>query len=129
MRTIRTCAGLLLAMPMLSLADGSASWRCTQGDTVRRVEIYTEPGVAVPCEVHYFKDTEAPGEPQVLWSAGSDAGFCERKAAEFIDKQQGWGFVCEHSDGRDIETNKTDEDGSEAETPVHAETGEAEASD
>lgn len=119
MKTIRMCTGLLLAMPMLSLADGPAAWRCTQGDTVRRVEIYTEPGVAVPCEVHYYKDTEAPGEPQVLWSAGSDAGFCERKAAEFIGKLQGWGFVCEQGEGQAIESPAIDEEGPDTEAAAN----------
>ena len=64
------------------------------GDLVRRVEIYTEPGKTVPCEVHYFKDTEAPGESEVLWSAEAQAGFCEQKAAEFVAKLQGWGWEC-----------------------------------
>ena len=64
-----------------------------------RVEIYTEPGKTVPCEVHYFKDTEAPGESEVLWSAEAQAGFCEQKAAEFVAKLQGWGWQCGASAG------------------------------
>ena len=58
------------------------------------MEILTEPGVTVPCEVHYYKDTEAPGEKQVLWSAAAQEGFCESKAQEFIAKLEGWGWDC-----------------------------------
>ena len=61
---------------------------------MRRVEIYTEPGVTVPCEVHYFKDTEAPGDSEVLWSAQAQEGFCEQKATEFVAKLEGWGWDC-----------------------------------
>jgi hypothetical protein len=59
------------------------------------VEIIYETGVAVPCEVHYHKDTEAPGERQVLWSAYNESGYCERKTREFIAQLEGWGWECE----------------------------------
>ena len=85
---------LLLAAPVLVLAQDSGKYQCSHGDLVRRVEIYTEPGVTVPCEVHYYKDTEAPGESQVLWSAQSQEGYCKAKAEEFVAKLQGWGWSC-----------------------------------
>lgn len=50
--------------------------------------------MTVPCEVQYFKDTEAPGESQVLWSAQAQAGYCESKASEFVAKLEGWGWSC-----------------------------------
>jgi len=65
---------------------------------VRRVVIMTEPGVSVPCEVHYFKDTEAPGEDQVLWSASQQTGYCEEKAAGLVAKLEGWGWDCGATD-------------------------------
>jgi len=82
-----------LALPGFALAQG-AETACTYGDMVRRVVVMSEPGVAVPCEVHYFKDTEAPGEDQVLWSASSQAGYCEEKAAGLVAKLEGWGWDC-----------------------------------
>lgn len=82
-----------LALPGFTLAQG-AETACTYGDMVRRVVVMSEPGVAVPCEVHYFKDTEAPGEDQVLWSAASQAGYCEEKAAGLVTKLEGWGWDC-----------------------------------
>ncbi len=84
---------LFLALPGFALAQG-AETQCTYGDMVRRIVIMTEPGVSVPCEVHYFKDTEAPGEDRVLWSASQQAGYCEEKAAGLVAKLEGWGWDC-----------------------------------
>ena len=82
---------LLTLVPALALG---AETQCTNGDLVRRVVIMSEPGVSVPCEVHYYKDTEAPGDSQVLWSASSQDGYCEERASEFIAKLEGWGWSC-----------------------------------
>jgi hypothetical protein len=60
----------------------------------RRVEVLSEPGVSVPCEVHYYKDTEMPGEDQVLWSAQNEEGYCEARAAEFVERLEGMGWTC-----------------------------------
>lgn len=81
-------------LPFAASAQGVTSYSCTYDDLLRRVEILTEPGVPVPCEVHYYKDTEAPGESQVLWSAQNDAMYCESKTAEFIARLEGWGWNC-----------------------------------
>lgn len=85
---------LVSVLPGIALAQGSGSTQCTYGDMVRRVVIMAEPGVSVPCEVHYFKDTEAPGEDQVLWSADNQAGYCEEKAAGLVASLEGWGWDC-----------------------------------
>ncbi len=87
---------ILAAMiPSLSLGQGTQNYQCANGELIRRVEIIYETGVAVPCEVHYHKDTEAPGERQVLWSAYNESGYCERKTREFIAQLEGWGWECE----------------------------------
>ena len=85
---------IALAAPALVVAQDSGKYQCTYRHLVRRVEIFTEPGVSVPCEVHYYKDTEAPGETQVLWSAESDGSYCESQAQAFIAKLEGWGWEC-----------------------------------
>ena len=72
---------LALVVPGLAIAQDAGKYQCTLGDLVRRVEILTEPGLTVPCEVHYYKDTEAPGESQVLWSACSVSASPEPEAA------------------------------------------------
>ena len=87
-------AFLATIVPGLVIAQGATAYQCSFGELQRRVEILTEPGVSVPCEVHYYKDTEAPGERQVLWSASSETGYCERKTEEFIAKLKGWGWNC-----------------------------------
>jgi hypothetical protein len=94
MNTRISVALLLLAAPCIASAQDTGKYQCTHGDLSRRVEIYTEPGVTVPCEVHYYKDTEAPGETQVLWSAQAQEGYCKQKAEEFVAKLQGWGWSC-----------------------------------
>jgi len=84
---------LITITPGLALAQGTST-ECSYGDMVRRVVIMTEPGVSVPCEVHYYKDSEAPGEDQVLWSADQQAGYCEEKAAGLVARLEGWGWNC-----------------------------------
>ena len=85
---------LATTIPALAAAQGATNYQCSYGELQRRVEILTEPGVTVPCEVHYYKDTEAPGERQVLWSASSEEGYCERKTQEFIGQLLSWGWSC-----------------------------------
>ena len=81
-------------LPFASLAQDN--YQCSNGDLKRRVEIVYETGVAVPCEVHYYKDTEAPGERQVLWRAMSEEGYCEQKTREFVVQLAAWGWSCGH---------------------------------
>ena len=85
-------AGVTIAP--LAIGQDDTKFQCSYGELQRRVEIYSEPGQAVPCEVHYFKDTEAPGESQVLWSATNDASYCAAKTSEFVAKLEGWGWTC-----------------------------------
>jgi hypothetical protein len=64
---------------------------CTHGTAERVIFVkYLDEPNKVPCEVHYAK---AEGE-QVLWSAENTEGYCEEKAAAFVDKQSGWGWTC-----------------------------------
>ena len=84
MNVKHSIALLAFVIPGIAIAQDAGTYQCTHGDLVRRVEILTEPGLTVPCEVHYYKDTEAPGESQVLWSAQTEKGYCEAKAEEFV---------------------------------------------
>jgi hypothetical protein len=69
---------------------------CNIGDINRRVEVhYYENEKAVPCEVHYYKDTEEPGEDRVLWRAESETGYCENKMTAFVGELTGFGWYCE----------------------------------
>jgi len=91
----------LLAVFLTGLAMGQTAeeYRCLQGDLQRRVAILYETGVAVPCEVHYYKETEAPGERLVLWRALNESGYCEARVREFVEKLTSWGWSCSAADG------------------------------
>lgn len=94
---------ITVLLPGLAAAQDSGKYQCTYGDMKRRVEIAHEPGVEVPCSVHYYKDTESPGEQQVLWSAGNDANYCKTKATEFVSRLEGWGWDCGQADDAVVE--------------------------
>lgn len=93
--SFRWCVFSLAAwLPALAVAQGDASYRCTNGDLVRRLEIFYETGVAVPCEVHYFKDDEPPAQREVLWRALNESGYCESQTRAFVAQLEGWGWRC-----------------------------------
>ena len=86
---------ILATLPSgLAFAQDPQNYQCTYGELQRRVEILYETGLTVPCEVHYYKDTEAPGELQVLWRAMNQSGYCEMKTQEFIAKLGELGWSC-----------------------------------
>lgn len=85
---------LAILLPGLAYAQAPHNYQCSYDDLQRRVVIFYETGVTVPCEVHYFKDTEMPGEPQVLWRALNESGYCERMAENFIGKLRDMGWSC-----------------------------------
>ena len=85
---------LVSMIPCLSFAQGPENFLCTYNDLQRRVEILYETGMTLPCEVHYYKDTEAPGEKQVLWRAMNEASYCKTKAEAFITKLGELGWSC-----------------------------------
>ncbi len=73
----------------------SARYFCELQGLTRRVEIdYEASDSSVPCSVNYYKDTEAPGEVNTLWNATNVEGYCEEKAAGFIEKLKSWGWSC-----------------------------------
>ena len=104
---------LATLLPSLSFAQAPPNYNCTLQDLQRRVEIFHETGVTVPCEVHYFKDTEAPGESQVLWRAQNEAGYCESKAENFIGKLRNMGWTCVQADGSGGKAKVTEPAGDE----------------
>jgi hypothetical protein len=126
------CVIVLLAaiFPCVAMGQGPGSYQCTLGDQVRRVQILSEPGASIPCEVHYYKDTDAPGDKQVLWSATSQEGYCESQTEAFIAKLQGWGWDCgqgaqampEAAMESEVVAESAVEDVAEEEMPAHDDT-------
>lgn len=92
MRTIlpATCAATLLLATGPVAADGTF---CTSGALQRSIEVvYENEGEPVPCEVVYDKTTE--GERSVPWRARHEAGFCEARARELVEKPEANGWAC-----------------------------------
>ena len=118
-------------LPFASLAQDQNIYQCSQGDLQRRVEIGYETGVTVPCEVHYYKDTEAPGERQVLWRAQKQEGYCEQKTQEFIRQLAGWGWNCAQGAASEevAEPEEADDTGALAPEEESAEMDEVEATE
>ena len=99
-----------LLLPAALLAQESSGYECSADELTRRVEVFYETGVTVPCEVHYYRDTEMPGERQVLWRAQNEEGYCEARAAEFVEKLRGMGWTCWTQGSRDSEMEADDTD-------------------
>lgn len=94
MRSLRLFAVFFSILPIAAIAQEAPNYSCMNGGLERRVVVIYETGVTVPCEVHYFKDVEAPGNSQVLWRALNEEGYCEAKASEFVARLEGWGWAC-----------------------------------
>jgi len=95
---------VLVTISSLSAAQDSNSFQCRSGELTRRIEVFYEAGVSVPCEVHYYKDTESPGEREVLWRAMNQEGYCESQAAAFVEKLEGMGWSCNAAVADDADT-------------------------
>ena len=109
---------VLLVAPLIAVAQEQGNYQCALDELIRRVEIMYETGVTVPCEVHYYKDTEMPGERQVLWRAANEEGYCESMAAEFVAKLQGMGWTCWAAGQSEAGETGDDADDTEALTPA-----------
>ena len=84
----------LATIPVIAVAQPDDRYECTMGELTRRVVIERQGGAPVPCEVVYYKDSEAPGERQVLWNAAVDASYCGARATEFAARLEGLGWSC-----------------------------------
>lgn len=83
--------GALALISVSAAANENIKYVCTHDSAERVIEVvYTTPGQAVPCEIHYTKD----GQTQTLWTYQNEAEQCESKAASFAEKQTGWGWQC-----------------------------------
>lgn len=82
-------AGLLAA----AASPASASTECTMDQMTRTVTVvYGNPGQPVPCEVLYEKP--ADNQSLTLWRAQNEVGYCEARAAEFVNKLVDLGWAC-----------------------------------
>jgi hypothetical protein len=86
----------LVAASAVTAAASSEEFACRRGDLVRRVEVQFADGPdRLPCEVVYWRDSEAPGQPKQLWSADNQLAFCTAKARELLGRLQSAGWSCD----------------------------------
>jgi len=95
---------ILITIGFCQVALADTSYVCTNGGMERKIEVVYLGTEKVPCEVRYTKD----GNTEVLWTAQAEEGYCEAKAADFVGKQRGWGWVCEKSTPAMSEPASTD---------------------
>jgi len=82
------------AAPLLAVESNSTMVECQKSNVIRKVEVKrTSNGTSEACEVIYHKPTEGQ-QPNTLWSADQQKGYCDQKAASFVQKQESWGFSC-----------------------------------
>lgn len=93
-------------IPFALQAAESAVTTCTKEAQTRRIEVrYPQAENSPICEVLYSKN----GSSKVLWNAQNDISFCERKAAEFVAKQNSWGWQCQLEQSDDIDAQALQE--------------------
>jgi hypothetical protein len=74
-------------------------FQCQRGDQVRRVELrLADDADQLPCEVVYWLDTEAPGQPQSLWNAQNQLDYCRDKAQLMVERLESAGWACDAGD-------------------------------
>ena len=101
MRLLILLVAVAFAGPVSAREAAAGSWNpstvvCKNGEMKRQVRItYEDSGSGSGCEVHYDKPSENPGVDRVLWSASRQPDYCQKKAASFIKKLEGWGWACE----------------------------------
>jgi hypothetical protein len=101
--------------------------QCTQGNLVRSVEVvFSGPDGTLPCEVIYDKTQEGEGIHS-LWRASNEAGYCEAKAAAFVEKLGAMGWDCGAPAASDTDASPAAEEAvteeAAAEIPIAPEPG------
>lgn len=89
MKTLLISSALTL-LSANTLALENITTTCNHGAQTRVIEVVYRDDSQLPCEVQYTKETGT----ETLWSAQNLEGYCEEKAAAFVEKQQSWGWEC-----------------------------------
>jgi hypothetical protein len=79
----------------IASAQESIEYNCNYGDVERRITVVHEPGVRVPCEVHYYRDMTLPDDYDVMWTAVHEVGYCEARAEELSARLVEAGWQCD----------------------------------
>lgn len=79
-----------IAISSSTFAAEPVKYICTLDKAERIIEVSYSGEKVAPCVVNYTKD----GTTEKLWGYEITEGQCEVKAAEFAEKQKGWGWSC-----------------------------------
>ncbi len=83
-----------LTSPLFAVETTSTMVECSKSSVVRKIEVTrTNNGTSESCEVIYHKPSEG-AQSNTIWSADLQKGYCDEKAAGFVQKQESWGFAC-----------------------------------
>lgn len=104
---MKSTASMLLVL-ILPLSAIAADYDCYYGNLHRQIEIIYEPGLAVPCEVHYYRDASDRDSREVLWRAQNESGYCEARTDELVAKLENLGWQCSVA-GAEDEADETDD--------------------
>lgn len=84
---------LFASIAFASLPPAFAKHVCKHGKSVRTVETtFEDASKKVPCEVKYDRGDGQPAK--TIFQAKAEAGFCEKKESEFVEKLKGMSYEC-----------------------------------
>lgn len=88
---------ILLTLAMSNPASTAETYhfQCSKDAEVRTLSVHYDSDAETPCAVHYTKR----GSEQLLWSAKTQIGYCEAKAASFIEQLVTKGWHCQRRSG------------------------------
>lgn len=84
-----------LAVSVIAAGAVAEEFQCQRGELVRRIEVrFADDADRLPCEVIYWRDSEAPGQPQSLWNAEHQLDYCQDRAREMVEQLENAGWAC-----------------------------------
>jgi hypothetical protein len=85
-----------VAVLMITATAAGQEFQCRRDELTRRIELqFANDADRLPCEVVYWKDSEAPGQPQRPWRADHQLEFCTAKAREMVELLEAEGWACD----------------------------------
>jgi hypothetical protein len=85
-----------VAASVITVEAWGEEFQCQRGEQVRRVEVqFADDADRLPCEVVYWRDTEAPGQSETLWNAQNQLDYCRDKAREMVERLESGGWACD----------------------------------
>ena len=107
MRLPTLLTALFFTASVMLSSPASAATVCMLEQVYRTVDVvYSNPGQPLPCEVVYQKH----GKLSTLWRADNEAGYCEKRAADFVAKLQALGWECSSQEAEQEAEQEGEED-------------------